>query len=69
MTDPKEIIEKLTKEQLADISGNGRSLSASEAAEYQRLGLMRISFEGGGCGAYLTPLGLAVRSHLQAEAE
>ena len=43
----------LTEAQKSDIIGNGRSLSASEAGEYVRLKLMRISFEQGGCGARL----------------
>ncbi len=62
-----EIAAGLSEEQCADITGAGRSLSATEAGDYVRMGLMLISFEKGGCGAYLSETGLAVRAHLTAE--
>jgi hypothetical protein len=67
MDDIAEIVAGLSEEQRADITGAGRSLSAAEAGDYVRMGLMQISFEKGGCGAYLTEIGLAVRAHLNGE--
>ena len=67
MDEIAEIAGKLTEAQRDDLLGSGRSLSATEAGEYVRMGLMRISFEHGGCGACLTETGLAVRKHLNGE--